>query len=69
MFIQHLRLLTSMLPNGAVNYSIVFDGKNKINVNKNLKTAELEDHWPSVKCSKIRITTVSSPSWIAWSDI
>ena len=59
----------SMLPNGAVNYFILFDGKNRINVNKNLKTSDWEYHWPSCKCSKIRITTVSSPSWIAWEDI
>ncbi len=42
-----MNMMVNMVPStGDVNYFIEFDGKNRINVNKKLKSFEWENHWP-----------------------
>jgi hypothetical protein len=59
-----------MTPNsGQVAFNIAVDGKNHCNCNEVLTCYVLRKVAINKNCSKIRITTTSSPSWVAWFDV
>jgi len=54
---------------GLVAYSITVNGASYCNLNENLTCGVKRIIKINKTCSKIRITTTSSPSWVAWFDV
>jgi hypothetical protein len=68
--IKELWLVPNMTPNsGLVAYSIAIDGAAHCNLNETLTCGVKRIIKIGKNCSRIRVTTTSSPSWVAWFDI